>query len=81
MTFSRMTALASSSFGDGGDRCMGPGLRKAFQAKRRRNTSERGEMDITLLQTEVCIHNSGRKGRKKDEKQFDRKEILPHLKY
>ena len=78
MTFSRMAAFASSSHGEGEGRGTALGLRKAFQAKRRTNTRGREEMDITL-RMEVCIHDIGTENEKKDEKQFDRKGILPDL--
>jgi len=80
MTLSRMAALASSSLWEGGGRCTGLRLRKAFQAKwrvrverRERGGVMRG-MDITL-RMDVCMHKiRTENGQKKDENKFDREE-------
>lgn len=54
MTFSRMAAFASSSFGCG---CAALGLRNAFQAKERRKILPvRGREMYITLRTDVCIH-------------------------
>ena len=82
MTFSRMASLVSSESSlEGGGRCRGLGLRKAFQARWRVKARERGamrEMDITLRM--VCMHGIRTENvavEKKGRKQFDREELFP----